>query len=131
MTDAPVTDRHREIAREVFVVVMKGRNGVWSKGMAEDAIAAALAQIEAEAMKQAISAIDKLEATLAAEQLGHDVEFEQLSSQLAAAEERGAERLAAALRRIDSINDNPARYNSEINAVIEAALSPPPSGDAS
>lgn len=32
------------------------------------------------------------------------------------------DRLKAALLRIDGINDNPARYNSEINDVIDAAL---------
>ncbi len=34
------------------------------------------------------------------------------------------DRLRAALRRIDSLNDNPAHYNSEINDVIVRALEP-------
>jgi len=33
------------------------------------------------------------------------------------------ERLQAALKRIDGINDNPACYNPEIDAVIRKALS--------
>jgi len=32
------------------------------------------------------------------------------------------ERLRAALRRIDGINDNPACYNVEINAVLDEVL---------
>lgn len=33
-----------------------------------------------------------------------------------------AERLRVALKRIDGINDNPARYNPEIDAVIRGAF---------
>jgi hypothetical protein len=34
------------------------------------------------------------------------------------------ERLTAAIQRIDGINDNPAHYNSEINAVCDPILRP-------
>lgn len=34
------------------------------------------------------------------------------------------DRLLAAIQRIDGINDNPAHYNSEINAVCDAILRP-------
>ena len=34
------------------------------------------------------------------------------------------ERLYAALQRIDAINDNPADFNSEINAVLDEILRP-------
>ncbi len=34
------------------------------------------------------------------------------------------ERLMSAIERIDAINDNPARFNSEINAVCDAILRP-------
>lgn len=34
------------------------------------------------------------------------------------------ERLRAALKRIDALNDNPARFNSEINKVVMQALEP-------
>lgn len=41
------------------------------------------------------------------------------------------ERLRAALRRIDSRNDNPAVYNPEIQAVLDEALSRTAPPDAS
>ena len=34
------------------------------------------------------------------------------------------ERLRAAIARIDGINDNPAHYNAEINAVCDTVLRP-------
>ena len=38
--------------------------------------------------------------------------------------ETANERLTAAIQRIDGINDNPANYNVEINAVCDTILRP-------
>jgi hypothetical protein len=54
------------------------------------------------------------------------LEFElQMMGVLVDARAAEIERLRVALRAINRINDHPARFNKEIQTVVEAALSPP------
>lgn len=46
------------------------------------------------------------------------------SKEYAAEREAYIQQLVAALQRIDAINDNPARFNKEINDVLDTVLRP-------